>query len=174
MRIRADIPTGTNMRAKVAYVGMTDARLVKTPKAKVAATTSRGRGRSRRAANKAPVSEPTAMIDPSRPNSPAPLLNTDVAISAIVIWKLNAKVPTKPTMAIIRTMSGRPRTYRRPSRSWPLARAAFGGGASSLTRIRVREMSTATKDSPLITNTGPVPTQAMSRPASAGPMTRAA
>ena len=64
----------------------------------------------RRADSSAAVSEPTAMIEPSRPNSPAPLSNTFVAISAMVIWKFIPKVPSTKTRSMTSWMSRRTRT----------------------------------------------------------------
>jgi hypothetical protein len=89
---------------------MSAATLAATPKANVAPTTSRRLGRSRRAARRAPASEPIAMTEPSRPYSPAPLSKTRRAISAVVSWKLRPKVPTIPTIARMSTRSGRRRT----------------------------------------------------------------
>ena len=43
------------------------------------------------------VSEPMATAEPRMPNSPAPLPNTCVAISAEVIWKFIPNVPAKKT-----------------------------------------------------------------------------
>ena len=64
----------------------------------------------RRADSSAAVSEPTAMIEPSRPNSPAPLSNTLVAISAMVIWKFIPNVPSTKTSSMTSWMSRRIRT----------------------------------------------------------------
>ena len=64
----------------------------------------------RRADSRAAVSEPTAMIEPSSPNSPAPLSKTLVAISAIVIWKFMPKVPSTKTSSMTSWMSRRIRT----------------------------------------------------------------
>ncbi len=73
-------------------------------------TSSRSRTRTRRAAISAPVSEPTAITDPSTPYSVAPLWNTSVAISAEVIWKFMPNVPAKNTMIRIRIIFGWLRT----------------------------------------------------------------
>ena len=89
---------------------MSAAIVAKTPNAIVAPMTSRSRGCSRRAASRAPASEPIAMIEPSRPYSPAPLWNTSRAMSAVVTWKLRPNVPTMPTMTIVTRMSLRCRT----------------------------------------------------------------
>ena len=51
-----------------------------------------------------------AMIEPSRPNSPAPLSNTLVAISAMVIWKFIPNVPSTKTSSMTSWMSRRTRT----------------------------------------------------------------
>ncbi len=64
----------------------------------------------RRAPTSAPASDPMARIEPSTPYSPAPLPYTCVAISAVVIWKLNPNVPVKNTIPITSRMSGRART----------------------------------------------------------------
>ena len=64
----------------------------------------------RRADSSAAVSEPIAMIEPSSPNSPAPLSNTFVAMSAIVIWKFIPNVPSTKTSSMTSWMSRRCRT----------------------------------------------------------------
>ncbi len=81
-----------------------------TPKANAAPITSRTRGRSRRAASRAPASEPMARIDPSTPYSLAPRPNSVRAMSALVSWKLRPNVETTPTTTMMTTMSLRPRT----------------------------------------------------------------
>ncbi len=68
------------------------------------------RGRARRAESSAAASEPTAMIEPSRPYSPAPLSKTVVAIRAIVSWKFMPNVPSTKTRKSTSLRSGRPRT----------------------------------------------------------------
>ncbi len=70
----------------------------------------RSRGAARRAASRAPASEPTARTEPSTPNSLAPLPNSSVAISALVIWKFIPNPPRKNTHHSTRTRSGRDRT----------------------------------------------------------------
>ncbi|GMA86372.1 hypothetical protein GCM10025868_16220 [Angustibacter aerolatus] len=92
------------------YVGIRAETVANTPNSSVAPITSRSRGFSRRAASSAPPSEPIAMIEPSRPYSPEPLWNCAVAMIAVVIWKFRPNVPTMQTIAMISTMSGRPRT----------------------------------------------------------------
>ena len=68
------------------------------------------RGRGRRAAMSAAVSEPTAMIEPRMPYASAPLPYTSVAMRALVIWKFIPKVPSMKTMNMTSWMSGRPAT----------------------------------------------------------------
>ena len=97
--VSAVTPTSGRTRANVRYVGMKPAMTSVTPNSTAAETTSRCRGVPRRAASSAPASDPTAMAEPSRPNSPAPLWNTFVAIRAVVSWKLRPKVPAKNTIA---------------------------------------------------------------------------
>ncbi len=101
------------------------------------------RGRARRAATSDPMSEPIARIDPRSPYSPAPLPNTSVAMSAVVIWKLKPNVPAQKTIARMSMMSGRARTYRTPSRSWPLARPIGFVGRISDWRMTISETTTA-------------------------------
>ena len=72
--------------------------------------TSRTRGRSRRAASRAPVSEPIASTEPRIPYSPAPRSNTVRAIIALVSWKFRPNVETTPTTTMMTRMSLRPRT----------------------------------------------------------------
>ncbi|MNW58606.1 hypothetical protein D3C74_364830 [compost metagenome] len=83
---------------------------VATAKANADPITSRTRGRSRRAAMRAPVSEPIARIDPSIPYSPAPMPNSTRAIMADVSWKLSPNVDTTLSTTMMTMMSERPRT----------------------------------------------------------------
>ena len=103
-------PTGMHAIANVRYVGMSAITPVAIPNANAAPMTSRTRGRSRRAASSAPVSEPIARTEPRIPYSPAPLPNSVRAIMALVSWKLRPNVETTPTTTMITTMSLRPRT----------------------------------------------------------------
>jgi hypothetical protein len=98
--------TGVQM-ANSRYDGSRPATISVSPKVIAAMITSRCRIRPRRAARRAPDSEPIARVVPSRPYSPAPLWNTSVAIRAEVIWKFRPKVPAKNTMVRISIRSGR-------------------------------------------------------------------
>ena len=55
----------------------------------------RSRGRSRRAASSAPATEPIAMTEESRPNSPAPCWNWMRAIVEMKIGKFKPIVPIR-------------------------------------------------------------------------------
>ena len=68
--------------ANRAYDGTTAATISATPNAAAAKTSSRSRMVTRRAASRAPASEPTAMAEPRMPNSLAPLPNTWVAMKS--------------------------------------------------------------------------------------------
>jgi hypothetical protein len=94
-------------------------------------------------ASSEPVSDPIARIDPSTPYSPAPLSYTRVAMSAVVIWKFRPNVPAQNTTAITSMMSGRERTYRRPSRRRPFVEVSCVAGVSSDARIRDSDTTTA-------------------------------
>ena len=109
-------PTGMHATAKLAYVGMSAMTPVATANPNADPMTSRTRGRSRRAASRAPVSDPIARMDPRIPYSPGPMPNSTFAIIADVSWKLSPNVDTTPTTTMMTMMSVRPRTYRMPSR----------------------------------------------------------
>ena len=83
---------------------------VAMPNPNAAPMTRRTRGRSRRAASSAPVSDPMASTEPRIPYSPAPMPNSVRAIIALVSWKLSPNVDTTPTTTMITRMSLRPRT----------------------------------------------------------------
>ena len=65
-------PTSTREIAKVVNVGITAEIAQATPKAAAEIKTTRICGFSRRAERSAPVTEPIASTEESRPNSPAP------------------------------------------------------------------------------------------------------
>ncbi len=88
--------------------------------------------------------------------------------------KLSPKVPTKNSMRSAAFRSGCFQTYTKPSTRLPRVRAVRWLCRSSPRRTRRSEPSTATNESALRRNTHPVPTAAMSTPAMAGPMRRAA
>ena len=69
-----------------------------TPRPNIAPTTERTRGwRVRRAPWIAPEREPTARIEPTIPNSPAPRSKTEVDIAAVVNWLFSARQEAIPT-----------------------------------------------------------------------------
>ncbi len=88
--------------------------------------------------------------------------------------KFSPNVETTNTVSRTTVRSGLPRAYRKPSRTCPLVRGAGADRVSSSTRIHSSEANTATKDTELTRNTGPVPINVMSTPATAGPTMRAA
>ena len=127
----------------------------------------------RRVASTAPANAPSASAVDSRPYPLAPRWKTCLAISAQVIWKFRPNVPMTKISTIVSIRSGRPRTYRKPSRSWPFARRTGADGCSSAGRINASPASTATLDSALARKAQPVPTAVIVMPAMAGPMMRA-
>jgi hypothetical protein len=110
IRVSDDNPTGISDTANVGYVGINAESTLNPPNANEAPITSSTRGWLRRAASRAPPSDPIAMIEPSSPYSPAPLSNSVRAIRAVVSWKFRPNVPIMPINAMIRIRSGRPRT----------------------------------------------------------------
>ena len=98
--------TGISATANAAYPGIAlDSRL-KQPKASAATTTNRTVTLRRRAASSAPASDPIAMIEPSRPNSRAPLWYTVVAMRALVMAEFATKVLTNAVTASRNRMRG--------------------------------------------------------------------
>ncbi len=79
----------------------------------------------------------------------------------------------KPASTIGQNSSGRSLTYRSPSRNCPFSRAIGSVGRSSLSRMASSPPMTAAKDSAFTANAQPLPTAAISRPATAGPTSRA-
>ena len=75
-----------------------------------APSSTRSRGWLRRADSSAALSDPIAMIEPSRPYSVGPLWKACVAISAVVIWKFMPNVPRTKTRPMSSMRSGRLRT----------------------------------------------------------------
>jgi hypothetical protein len=71
--VSAATPQIGSTSANVRYDGIRPATISVMPKTTAAMMTSRCRDTVRRAASSEPTSEPTAMIDPSMPYSPAPL-----------------------------------------------------------------------------------------------------
>jgi hypothetical protein len=100
-------PTSTSEIAKVVKVGITAEIAQATPNAAAETKTTRICGFSRRAESSAPVTDPIASTDESRPNSPAPWSNSTRAIVAVKIAKLRPNVPTMKTATMIATISGR-------------------------------------------------------------------
>ncbi len=95
---------------KEMYDGSTPATISATPKPAADPSSNLSRTFGRRAASSAPESEPIASAEASRPNSPAPLPNSSVAIRAEVIWKFMPKVPAKKTTTRISSIFGCPAT----------------------------------------------------------------
>lgn len=73
MVVIAASPSSGVTATKVPYVGIVAITSSTTPKATAAPTTRRSRGAARRAASSAPTIEPSAIVVPSTPYSPAPL-----------------------------------------------------------------------------------------------------
>ena len=68
----AVMPMSGVSATKVRYVGMVAMTISATPKARAAPTTSRSRVLVRRAASSDPTIEPSAIVEPRMPYSPAP------------------------------------------------------------------------------------------------------
>ncbi|MPM99066.1 hypothetical protein SDC9_146256 [bioreactor metagenome] len=133
-------PTRTSSPRYTAYEGATVRPAIPTVKPPRAPTRTIIRGRLREAAIRAAPSVPTPIRVPIRPYSAGPTWNTWVAISALVTWKLSPKVPSMNTMNITSRMSGRRRTYARPSRTEPrpLVRGARCRSAGSIATRAIR------------------------------------
>ena len=173
MNTREANPMSASDTANDSNVGMSAEIAAATPKSPDAKKIVRIRGRSCRAEMSAPVTEPIAMTELSRPNSPAPRWKVIVVMVEVKIAKFIPKVPMMNTMSRMTTMAGFVRTYRKPARICPRSREARGCGRSSLTLIALRAMSVPAKVTALIMKTQPAPTTAVRMPATAGPMSRA-
>ena len=93
-------------------------------------TTRRADGRlRRRAASKAPASDPTATRVTRSPYAWAPRWNSCCAINTLIIWKFKPKVPTKNTTHMTSTMFGLLRMYVQSLPDLPLCPRAGRGGA---------------------------------------------
>ena len=109
--VSRDRPSSGVSAANATYDGIRPSTISTIPNASPARITSRSRGRpTRRAPRSAPVSDPMARVEPSRPYSPGPFSKTWVAIRAEVIWKFMPNVPAKNTATRISLRSGRLRT----------------------------------------------------------------
>src|SRR5450756_2397139 len=91
--VSAVSPTGMSRTANQMYEGASAAAAEATANAAKDTRRMRRRGFGRRAESSAADKDPTAMMEPSSPYAPAPLWNTAVAMSAVVIWKFIPKVP---------------------------------------------------------------------------------
>src|SRR5690625_209316 len=108
--VRLKNPTKIDNAENVQNVGMIAMSPKLTPNPNADRSTRRTRGRVRRAAARAPARDPMAMMDPSRPYSPAPRSNTSRAMTAEVSWKFIPRAETMKIVAMIVTMSDRWRT----------------------------------------------------------------
>lgn len=79
------MPTSGRIAVYVRNVGISPDAICSAANSRPPPTMKRIRGTGRRAANRAPASEPIASTDPRMPYSCAPLPNSSVAISALVI-----------------------------------------------------------------------------------------
>ena len=95
------------------------------------------------------------MIDERRPYSPAPWWKTLTDMVEMKIGKLRPKVPIRNTMTRMTTMSGRLRTYRKPSTRPPRERWARSDRYSFSVRSVISDSSTAPKVAALMRNTQP-------------------
>jgi hypothetical protein len=92
----------------------------------------------------------------------------------VKIGKFTPNVPTTKIMQSTTMMSGRVRTYRKPATICPFPRPARTRSASCAGSTKRSATRTARNDPALMTNTQPEPIAAMSTPATAGPIRRAA
>jgi hypothetical protein len=99
--VMLDSPAGMRMRANSQYEGASAINNVQTATLVMAMSSVRSLGMVRRALSSAPVSEPTASIEPSRPYAVAPLWNTVVAMSAFVTWKFIANIVRQKIVAMM-------------------------------------------------------------------------
>ncbi len=120
------------------------------------------------------MTEPMLMNAYSTPSVSAPPLNVSLARSGRTTWKLNASVPITAVSRRTSRSAGVDHAYRRPSRSWPLRFGTGSTAKNSLSRMAKNARTAAEYDTPLAKKHHDTPSPAMTRPAIAGPMTRAA
>jgi len=135
-------------------------------------TTWRIRGRGRRAATRADVSDPMPMTEPRIPNSVAPLPKTCVDMSGFVTPWLKPNAPMASAMRNIRSSGGRTVMYRTAAMN-PAFSDLTGGVPMAFLSSDSRAAIWNTIMTALTTKTGPVPMAAISRPAAPGPTRRA-
>jgi hypothetical protein len=157
----------------VASVGAPAAARLNPPKAKAAAASSVGLTLRRAPAATAPPTAPIAIAVVSAAYVAAPPPNANRAISGRMTWKLNDKVPTTAMTTSGTRSSGVLRTCAIASRSWPRSRGLRRVGCSSSGSILHSVISIAPNDSELSKKQGAIPAEAITIPASAGPMIRA-
>ena len=108
--VRPNMPIGTSSAAKSQNCGASAAVISSRPKVIAAPMSSRSREVPRRAASRAPTSEPPAIRVLSMPYVPAPAWKTSSTKAVSQIGKLKPKVPMKPTRTMGHSSSGRPAT----------------------------------------------------------------
>ncbi len=151
---------------------MSAAMSTATPKNAEARMMTRMRARSRRAASRAPVSEPIARIELSTPYSPAPRPNSTAMVDE-KIGKFMPNAPIRNTMTNTITRSGRSRDVAEARDELARERAPAASGAGFCPLSMASATSTARNVAALMMNTQPDPTSTMRNPATAGPMMRA-
>lgn len=124
-KTRLTKPMAASSGRKAARSGAIAAVTWSSPNAAAESTRTRGRGRAYAPASSAPAADPIARTKLNRPYRLASPPNTDLAIAVSTMGKLRPNVPSTPTSTIVRTMSGRRRTYRTAVRS---ARGCLAAG----------------------------------------------
>ena len=124
MNVIEQAPIGTKRMAAVTALGASEAAMASAEKAAADPTSSGRLGAARDAAPRAPTSEPPATTANRAPYSPAPPPKTYLAKSGSTMMKLNPKVAITVTSSSVDRSTGVCHTYRRPSRTWPLALGA--------------------------------------------------
>ena len=108
LNTRPAAPVGTSSAANDQYVGINPQTTENSPKTTAATTRNRCSGRRvRRVDSSAPDRDPAAKQVVSSPNASAPTPNTSRAMSAMVTWELNVKVPSTSASPIASLRSGR-------------------------------------------------------------------
>ena len=165
-------PTAASTSSSLASVGAPAAARLAAPNANAAIASSDGLTRRRVPIASAPPTAPIAIAVVSAAYVVALPWNVNLASSGRITWKLNESVPTIAITPSGTLSSGVARTYRTASRSWPRSRGLGTVGCSSRGSISHSASSIAPNDIELIKKQGAIPTDAITMPASAGPMIR--
>ena len=106
VKVRAAAPLTARAAANHQYPGASAARVQPSPKTPAPIDRDAKPGFFRPAANNAPESEPTAMMEESRPKARASQWKTFTAIVEMKIGKFSPKVPIRNNMTRIALRSG--------------------------------------------------------------------